>query len=113
MKVTQITVNIESIYQRQTWIFIFTLINIACHQGTPFILACYSYENCKSLTEARHRIWSSKIAHFIGAASSLASLPPTAEVLVQNLNRAHLQVVIDGHSTDISEPNVKLKKHGW
>ncbi|KAJ8375438.1 hypothetical protein SKAU_G00060180 [Synaphobranchus kaupii] len=45
-------------------------------QATPFILACYGQPKCTSLTEARQKMWASKVGRSVAGAPKLASLPP-------------------------------------
>uniref|UniRef100_UPI00359005F2 uncharacterized protein n=1 Tax=Myxine glutinosa TaxID=7769 RepID=UPI00359005F2 len=37
-------------------------------QATPFILACYGQTKCTSLTEARHKMWASKVGRSVAGA---------------------------------------------
>ena len=46
-------------------------------QATSFILACYGQGKCTTLTEARQKIWASKVGRSVAGAPKLASLPPT------------------------------------
>jgi len=63
-------------------------------QATPFILACYGQTKCTSLTEARQKMWVSKVGRSVAGAPKLATLPPTNEAFKENVARAHLQVAV-------------------
>ena len=85
----------------------------AVEQATPFMLLCYGQPKCISMTEARQKLWTNKVARCIGAAPELASLPPTTKAFEQNVARAHLQVAIWRHSADTSQPQLDPEIHGW
>lgn len=82
-------------------------------QATQFMLACYSHPECSSLTEARQKIWSTKVASQIASAPKLQSLPPTNEAFLQNVLRAHLQVAIWRKSADRHPPNLNPEDYGF
>ena len=63
-------------------------------QSTWFIVSCYGHPESAYLTDSRQKIWSLRVSRSIGAAPKLQTLPPTNEVLVENVARAHLQVSI-------------------
>ena len=46
------------------------------------------------MTEARHKIWTKKVASSVGGSPKLKTLPPTDDACKQNVARAHLQVAI-------------------
>ena len=48
-------------------------------QATAFMLACYGQSQCRSMTEARLKVWTSKVERSIAGAPKLATLPPTNE----------------------------------
>ncbi len=51
----------------------------ALKQATPFMLSCYGQNHCQSMTEARQKLWNSKVSRSVACAPKLASLPPTNE----------------------------------
>ena len=57
------------------------------NQATGFMLACYE---CHSITEARQKLWTSKVGQSLASAPKLATLPPTNESFGENVARAHL-----------------------
>lgn len=82
-------------------------------QSVAFVLACYSQGSCRSLSEARQRTWTKKIAQRRASAPQLSSLPPTDEALRQNILRAQLQVAIWRHALDPHPPDLDVTLHGW
>ena len=82
-------------------------------QSVAFVLACYGQGSCRSLTEARQRTWTKKIAQRRASAPQLSSLPPTDEALRQNILRAQLQVAIWRHALDPHPPDLDVMLHGW
>ena len=73
-------------------------------QATQFVLACYGQPDCESLTDARHKVWSTKVQRSIAGAPKLQTLPPTAEAFKANVARAHLQVAIWRHAHEPNPP---------
>ena len=82
-------------------------------QATAFIVSCYGRPECRSLSEARQKIWSRKFSCSIGAAPKLQSLPPTNEAFAENVARAHLQVAIWKHAIQFDLPDIDPLTHGW
>ena len=82
-------------------------------QATAFTLACYGQSKCKSLTEARQKVWTSKVGRSLASAPKLASLPPTTEAFKENVARAHLQIAIWKSSLQQSPPALDPVKYGW
>lgn len=82
-------------------------------QAKKFILACYNQSTCQSLTEARQKVWSRKVALSKACAPKLTSLPPTTEAFEQNVARAHLQVAVWRKTLDPNPPALDPTKYGW
>lgn len=78
-----------------------------------FMLACYGQSQCHSMTEARLKVWTSKVGRSIAGAPKLATLPPTNEAFGENVARAHLQVVIWRHALDPEPPSLQPTSYGW
>ena len=59
--------------------------------ASKFLLACYGkqYMTCKSMTDARIKIWKKK---FASGPVKLSEIPPTDEAAGENIKRAHHQV---------------------
>ena len=87
--------------------------NVILQQATPFMLACFGQPGCSSLTEARQKVWSAKVARNVGCAPKLESLPPTNEAFLQNVLRAHLQIAIWRKAADRNCPDLDPEKHGF
>ena len=66
----------------------------AFQQSTKFMFACYGHPECKSMTEAKQKIWLTKVSQSIGGASKIQSLRPANEAIKEKVARAHMQVVI-------------------
>ena len=82
-------------------------------QATAFMLYCYGHPECSSLTEARQKIWSAKVASNVASAPKLKSLPPTNESFLQNVLRAHLQVAVWRNCADRNPPDLDPEYHGF
>ena len=82
-------------------------------QATPFILACYGQSGCHSITEARQKVWTSKVARSTASAPKLCSLPPTNEAFKQNVARAHLQLAVWRYALQPNPPELDPTTHGW
>ena len=82
-------------------------------QATSFMLACYGYLQCDTLTEARQRAWQLKVGRSLASHPKLVSLPPTSEAFAPNVARAHLQVAIWRHALDAEPPEMAPTDHGW
>lgn len=80
---------------------------------TAFILACYNQSACCSLTEARHKIWSSKVSRSTASAPKLKTLPPTNEAFLENVVRAHIQVAIWKNALRATPPALDPTNWGW
>lgn len=85
----------------------------AVEQATKFILSCYGHPECGSMTEARQKIWSTKVSRSIAGAPKLQSLPPTNEAFRENVARAHLQVAIWRQALQSDRPDLDPLQHGW
>ena len=85
----------------------------AIHQATQFVLACYGQPECGSMTDARHKVWSSKVKRSIAGAPKLQSLPPTDEAFRENVARAHLQVAIWRNAHGHDPPPLDPLQYGW
>ena len=82
-------------------------------QATAFMLACYGQSQCSSMTEARLKVWTSKVGRSIAGAPKLATLPPTNGAFGENVARAHLQVAIWRHALDSDPPSLQPTSYGW
>ena len=82
-------------------------------QATQFMLACYGQSSCKSMTEARKKLWSSKVGRSNASAPKLCSLPPTTEAFAENVARAHLQLAIWKSALEPTPPVLDPTAHGW
>ena len=83
------------------------------HQALQFMLACYGQSNCRTLTEARQKMWTPKVGRSKAAAPSLCSLPPTTESFSQNIVRAHLQLAIWLNALELDPPKLDPTPYGW
>ena len=83
------------------------------NQAVQFMLACYGQSTCKSLTEARQKMWAMKVGRSKAAAPALCSLPPTNDSFRQNTLRAHLQVAIWLNSLESHPPDLDPICYGW
>ena len=82
-------------------------------QATAFMLACYGQSQCSSMTEARLKVWTSKVGRSIAGAPKLATLPPTNGAFGENVARAHLQVAIWRHALDSDPLSLQPTSYGW
>lgn len=82
-------------------------------QATPFILACYGQTKCTSMTEARQKMWASKVGRSVASAPKLATLPPTNEAFKENVARAHLQVAVWRNTLQPDPPRMDPTAFGW
>ena len=82
-------------------------------QATPFILSCYGEKDCKTITEARQKLLSGKVARCIGSAPELASLPPTNEAFKLNVARAHYQISTWRQAINLTPPTMDPLLYGW
>lgn len=85
----------------------------AIHQSTRFLLSCYGFPNCKTLSEAREKSWTRKISRSTASAPKLESLPPTTETFRENAMRAHLQVSWWKSATLAALPDHDACQFGW
>ena len=65
-------------------------------QSTKFMCAAYGKvaESCNSMEECRVKMWRSKIGKRGASSVKLCFIPPTTEVLTENVHICHLQVAI-------------------
>ena len=82
-------------------------------EGTAFLLRCYGRGDQKSLTDARKRLWKTRIANSTSTAPTLESLPPTDKSYHENLKRSHLQAAIWRYSLNAHPPDVDIYRYGW
>lgn len=82
-------------------------------QATKFMLACYGQSTCQTMTDARKKVWSSKVGRSNASAPKLCSLPPTTEAFVENVARAHLQLIVWRNALEPSSPDLEPTEHGW
>ncbi|KAJ4918215.1 hypothetical protein JOQ06_000075 [Pogonophryne albipinna] len=85
----------------------------AVQQSTRFLLSCYGHPECESMTEARQKIWSTKVSRSIGGAPKLQTLPPTNETFRENVARGHLQVAIWRQAIQPNPPLMDPLNYGW
>ena len=76
-----------------------------------FIGTCYGVEKYSTMTMARYMLWNKKIAN--KSAPQLKSLPPTIDVLKENIKRAHYQTAIWKHSDKLDPPPLDPSNFGW
>lgn len=67
------------------------------------MLSCYGHSGCASMTDARQKVWKTKVSRTICSALNLCSLPRTNEAFKENVLRAHMQVAM-WKTSDKSEP---------
>ena len=89
------------------------LTQAAEKQPMDFMLACYGQVGVRSLTEARQKLWTKKVAQRRASAPPLCSLPPTNEAFKQNVLRAQLQMAIWLHALDPNPPDLDVTLYGW
>ena len=82
-------------------------------QAVQFMLACYGQSTCRSLTEARQKMWTVKVGRSKAAMPALCYLPPTSESFRQNILRAHLQMKIWLNSLESQPPDLDPTSYGW
>ena len=82
-------------------------------QAVQFLLSCYGQPNCSTMTEARHKTWSKKVASSVGGSPKLKTLPPTDDACKQNVARAHLQVAIWRQALEPDPPTLDPCRYGW
>ena len=69
-----------------------------------FMSACYGLKSEESMTSARYKVWSTKMANCkLNAAPELKVLPPTTETFSEHVKRAHLQAVTWKASLNVEE----------
>ena len=76
-------------------------------EGIALLLRCYGRFHEKSLTDARKRIWKTRIT-----APILESFPPTDEAHHENLKMSHLQAAIWRYSLNSHPPDVDIYHYG-
>ena len=77
------------------------------------MLACTNRAACQSLTEVRHKIWTTKVSPGTASAPKLQTLPPTTEAFNENVACAHLQVTIWKTAMDPMTPALNPTDLGW
>ena len=85
----------------------------ATKQSRYFILSCYGYPQCETMTESRQKMWSNKVSRSICSAPKLHALPPTEEAFKENAARAHLQVAIWRNASEPHPPSLNPLNYGW
>lgn len=65
------------------------------------------------MTEARQKIWSSKVSGITAGAPKLCSLPPTNEAFLQNVFRAHFQIAVWRNALEPNPPCLDPCAYGW
>ena len=76
-----------------------------------FVAACYGVHNYTTMSDARFDLWNKKILS--KSSPKLKSLPPTLEVLSENIKRAHLQAAIWRSSDSVDPPMIDPCDYGW
>ena len=76
------------------------------------MLACYG-QSYHSMTGAWEKVWTSRVGQSIAGAPKLTTLPPTNEVLGENVVRAHLQVAIWRHALESDPLSLHPTSYGW
>ena len=84
-----------------------TVINECC----KFVTACYGVHKYTTISDARYLLWNKKILK--KTAPKLKSIPPTMEVLTENIKRAHLQAAIWRSSENVDPPSMDPCNYGW
>lgn len=82
-------------------------------QCTSFMLACYNQSQCLTMTEARHKIWVSRVSRSTASAPKLKSIPPTSEAFRENVARAHLQVSLWKNALNPQPTDFSPSDYGW
>jgi len=82
-------------------------------QATLFMSSCYGVPECQSMTNARQKLWASKVGRSTACAPKLPSLPPTDEAFMENVARAHLQVAVWKKAIDAMQPVLDATVYGW
>lgn len=82
-------------------------------QATKFMLACYNQSRCRTMTEARQKMWLRKVGQSKACAPSLQTLPPTTEAFKENVARAQLQVAVWRNTLEPNPPAIDPTAYGW
>ena len=84
-------------------------------QATSFMAKCHGkhVESCRSMTEARQKIWAHKTGKGTSSAPKLCSLPPTSEAFLENVKRCHLQVCLWKSAIYPDPPLLDPLDFGW
>ena len=64
------------------------------NQATAFISACYGIKESTDMSHTRLLVWGKKNGKRHTSAPNLAALPPTNEAFIENVKRAHFQVIL-------------------
>ena len=75
-------------------------------EATKVIAACYGFPAETTMTALRLKVWTSKMGNIkLNTSPELQSLPPTSEVFVDHVYRAHLQTAIWRLYAESNPPN--------
>lgn len=81
-------------------------------QASQFMTACYGQAKCSSTTEARLRVWASKMGK-CSQMPKLCSLPPTDESFQENVKRAQLQTCVWKCALEHNPPAMDPSEYGY
>ncbi len=84
-------------------------------QATKFILACYGQIRCESITDARVKVWKTRVGRGSSTMPKLCLLPPTESAFQENVKRAHHQVCIWKNALNLETPwnTFDALQYGW
>ena len=71
---------------------IYVPFDLIVNECCKFVATCYGVQKYSSMTKARYTLWNKKVGN--KTAPQLKALPPTIEVLKENIKRAHYQAAI-------------------
>ena len=63
-------------------------------ESTKLISSCYGVKNANNLSEVRFSVWRKRTGKKLTSTTKLESLPPTTEVFLLNVLRAHYQACV-------------------
>ena len=82
-------------------------------QATQFAVATYGQISCRTLCEAKAKIWKTRIGKGSSTMPKLCSLPPTDVAFQENLKRAHLQTFLWKNALRFKPQKLDPLEYGW
>ncbi len=82
-------------------------------QATACMTACYGQPNCKTMSDARLKVWASRTGKGYTSTPKLCSLPPTSEAFEENVKRAHFQACVRRSVMEADPPTLDPECYGW